>query len=166
VIFLSFNFLSFVQRINFSPAKPTDYSIEVTASEQDLEALKWIDESLPDDSMIATNRLLCLDNVLCGENSGSHLVSAVSRRRLLIEGPRFIPRARTAVGEYQAWALQRARLSVGFINQPSALNSEQLKNYGVSIIYVQKSATTTNSWEPWASIAFENDSAAVLVLNP
>ena len=166
VIFLSFNFLSFVQRINFSPAKPTDYFIELTASEQELEALMWIDESLPDNSVVATNRLLCLDNVLCGENSGSHLVSAVSRRKLLLEGPRFIPRARTAVGEYQAWASLRARISVGFINQPSALFVQQLQNYGVSIIYVQKSATTTNSWEPWASIAFENDSAAVLVLNP
>ena len=166
VIFMSFNFLSFVQRINFSPDKPTDYFIELTASEQELEALRWIDQSLPDDSVLATNRLLCLDNVLCGENSGSHLVSAVSRRKLLLEGPRFIPRARTAVGEYQAWASLRARVSVGFINQPSALFVQQLKNYGVSIIYVQKSATTTNSWEPWASIAFENDSAAVLVLNP
>lgn len=166
VIFMSFNFLSFVQRINFSPAKPTDYFIELTASEQELEALRWIDQSLPDDSVLATNRLLCLDNVLCGENSGSHLVSAVSRRKLLLEGPRFIPRARTAVGEYQAWASLRARVSVGFINQPSALFTQQLKNYGVSIIYVQKSATTTSSWEPWASIAFENDSAAVLVLNP
>ena len=166
VIFFSFNFLSFVQRINFSPAKPTDYFIELTASEQELEALRWIDESVPNDSVVATNRLLCLDNVLCGENSGSHLVSAVSRRKLLLEGPRFIPRARTAVGEYQAWASLRARVSVGFINQPSALFTQQLKNYGVSIIYVQKSATTTSSWEPWASIAFENDSAAVLVLNP
>ena len=166
VIFLSFNFLSFVQRINFSPAKPTDYFIELTASEQELEALRWIDESLPDNSVVATNRLLCLDNVLCGENSASHLVSAVSRRKLLLEGPKFIPRARTAVGEYQAWASLRARISVGFINQPSALFVQQLQNYGVSIIYVQKSATTTNSWEPWASIAFENDSAAVLVLNP
>ena len=166
VIFALFNFLSFVQRINFSPAKPTDHFIELIASEQELEALRWIDQSLPDDSVVATNRSLCLDNVLCGDNSGSHLVSAVSRRKLLLEGPRFIPRARTAVGEYQAWASLRARISVGFINQPSALFTQQLKNYGVSIIYVQKSATTTSSWEPWASIAFENDSAAVLVLNP
>ena len=71
----------------------------------------------------------------------------------------------TLSGTYPEWALSRAKLSLGFVDTPSKLLAEQLANYGVTVIYVQKSATDTTSWEPWASIVYENQSAAVLILN-
>jgi hypothetical protein len=71
----------------------------------------------------------------------------------------------TLSGTYQEWALSRAKLSLGFIDAPSKLLGEQLASYGVTIVYVQKSATQARSWEPWASTVYENQSAAVLILN-
>jgi hypothetical protein len=165
IIFSIANFLTFVQRIDFKLIQIDPQIIEQTASEGELTALNWISHNSKQDVIIATNRSLCEDGLLCEHESSSHLVSAVSRRRVLLEGPYFVPSSRALNGGYEDWASLRAKLSLGFVDIPSKLLAEQLANYGVTVIYVQKSATDTTSWEPWASIVYENQSAAVLILN-
>jgi hypothetical protein len=165
LIFSISNFSIFVQRIDFKLTKIDAQVIEQTTSEDELVALEWISHHSDQDAIVATNRSLCESSPLCVRESSSHLVSAVSQRRILLEGPYFVPSSMTLSGTYQEWALSRAKTSLGFVDTPSKLLAEQLANYGVTVIYVQKSATDTTSWEPWASIVYENQSAAVLILN-
>jgi hypothetical protein len=165
VIFSIANFLTFVQRIDFKLTQIDPQIIEQTASEGELTALNWISHNSKQDVIVATNRSLCEDGLLCEHESSSHLVSAVSRRRVLLEGPYFVPSSRALNGGYEDWASLRARLSIGFVESPSKLLADQLTEYGVTLIYVQKSSSDMKSWEPWATTVYENPSAAVLMLN-
>lgn len=165
LIFSISNFSIFVQRIDFKLTKIDAQVIEQTTSKDELEALAWISHHSDQDAIVATNRSLCESSPLCLRESSSHLVAAVSQRRILLEGPYFVPSSMTLSGTYQEWALSRVKLSLGFIDAPSKLLGEQLASYGVTIVYVQKSATQARSWEPWASTVYENQSAAVLILN-
>ena len=165
IIFSVANFSTFVQKIDFklTPIKPQ--IIEQTASEDELSALNWISRHSKQDVIVATNRSLCEDGPLCEHESSSYLVSAVSRRRVLLEGPYFVPSSMALNGGYEEWASLRAKLSIGFVESPSKLLADQLTEYGVTVIYVHKGSTGMNSWEPWATTVYENPSAAVLMLN-
>jgi len=164
VIFTLATFISFTQRIDFSPTTPTKLEITEIASDGEIEALNWIDKNLPQFVILATNRSLCESSVSCSSQSGSHLVSAVSRRRVLLEGPRFIPSAVFSDGTYQTWALDRATASLEFISAPNQVNARQLVNYGVTDVYVSKNTQLPTIWEPWAKIIFENETSLVLHL--
>jgi hypothetical protein len=164
IIFTFTTFTSFVQRIDLSPASPSDSAVSEIASAGEIEALSWIDKHVPQSVTLATNRSLCESSVSCNSQSGSHLVSAISQRRVLLEGPRFIPSSVSADGIYTPWALKRATASLGFIMMPNRVNTQQLADYGVTYIYVSKTAQTPTTWGPWAEVIFENTTSLVLHL--
>ena len=162
IIFTFATFTSFVQRIDFSPTSPSNSAISEIASAGEIEALSWINTHIPETAILATNRSLCESSVSCSSQSGSHLVSAISHRRVLLEGPRFIPSSVSADGMYTPWALKRATASLGFIMMPNRVNTQQLADYGVTHVYVSKTTQTPTTWEPWAIIIFENETSLVL----
>lgn len=164
VIFAITTFSSFIQRIDFSPPAPGNSVTSEIASDGEIEALGWIDSHLPQSAIIATNRSLCGSSVSCSSQSGSHLVSAVSRRSVLLEGPRFIPSAVSPDGTYTNWARDRAKASLEFISAPDQVNTQQLTDYGVTYVYVSKTTQLPTNWEPWAKIIFENETSLVLHL--
>jgi hypothetical protein len=164
IIFTFTTFTSFVQRIDLSPASPSDSAVSEIASAGEIEALSWIDKHVPQSVTLATNRSLCESSVSCNSQSGSHLVSAISQRRVLLEGPRFIPSSVSADGIYTPWALKRATASLGFIMMPNRVNTQQLADYGVTYVYVSKTAQTPTTWGPWAEVIFENTTSLVLHL--
>ena len=164
VIFTLATFSSFIQRIDFSPPAPSNSVTSEIASAGEIEALSWINKHLPQSAMLATNRSLCDLAVSCSSQSGSHLVSAVSQRSVLLEGPRFIPSAVLPDGTYTSWALDRAKASLEFISTPNQVNTQQLANYGVTDVYVSKTTQLPAIWEPWAKIIFENETSLVLHL--
>ena len=164
VIFTLATFSSFIQRIDFSPASPSESAISEIASADEIEALSWINKHLPQSAMLATNRSLCDLDVSCSSQSGSHLVSAISRRSVLLEGPRFIPSAVSPDGTYTTWARDRAKASLEFISTPDQVNTQQLTDYGVMYVYVSKTTHLPTNWEPWAEIVFENETSVVLHL--
>jgi hypothetical protein len=164
VIFAITTFSSFIQRIDFSPPAPGNSVTSEIASDGEIEALGWIDSHLPQSAIIATNRSLCGSSVSCSSQSGSHLVSAVSRRSVLLEGPRFIPSAVSPDGTYTNWARDRAKASLEFISTPDQVNTQQLTDYGVTYVYVSKTTQLPTNWEPWAKIIFENETSLVLHL--
>jgi hypothetical protein len=164
IIFAFATFTSFVQRIDLSPASPSDSAVSEIASAGEIEALSWIDKHVPQSVTLATNRSLCESSVSCNSQSGSHLVSAISQRRVLLEGPRFIPSSVSADGIYTPWALKRATASLGFIMMPNRVNTQQLADYGVTYVYVSKTTQTPTTWEPWAEVIFENETSLVLHL--
>ena len=165
LIFSIANFLAFAQKIDFKLMRTDSELIEATTAQDELIALSWISSHSPQETIVATNRSLCEWNPQCQYDDSSHLVAAVSRRRVLLEGPYFVHQSRRADGTYQEWASLRAKISLGFVDSPTKQLTKQLASYGVTILYVQKSATQTRSWEPWASTVYENQSAAVLLLN-
>ena len=164
IIFTFATFTSFVQRIDLSPASPSDSTVSEIASAGEIEALSWINRHIPQSVTLATNRSLCESSVSCNSQSGSHLVSAISQRRVLLEGPRFIPSSVSADGMYTSWALKRATASLGFIMMPNRVNTQQLADYGVTHVYVSKTTQTPTTWEPWAEVIFENTTSLVLHL--
>jgi len=164
VIFTFSTFTSFIQRIDFSPASPSESAILDIASADEIETLSWINKHLPQSAILATNRSLCDLDVSCSSQSGSHLVSAVAQRRVLLEGPRFIPSAVLTDGTYATWALDRAKVSLGFVSTPNQLDTQQLSDYGVTDVYVLKTTQLPTTWEPWAKIIFENETSLVLHL--
>ena len=164
IIFTFATFTSFIQRIDLSPASPSDSAVSEIASAGEIEALSWINKHVPQSVTLATNRSLCESSVSCNSQSGSHLVSAISQRRVLLEGPRFIPSSVSADGMYTPWALKRATASLGFIMMPNRVNTQQLADYGVTYVYVSKTTQTPTTWEPWAEVIFENTTSLVLHL--
>ena len=164
VIFTFATFTSFIQRIDFSPPSPSDSAISEIASAGEIEALSWIRNHVPKTAILATNRSLCQSSVSCSSQSGSHLVSAISQRLVLLEGPRFVPSAVTVYGTYTSWALERAGASLGFVSLPSQVNTQQLIDYGVTDVYVSKNTGLPKTWEPWAEVIFENATSLVLHL--
>jgi hypothetical protein len=164
VIFTLATFSSFIQRIDLSPASPSDSAVSEIASAGEIEALGWINKHLPQSAILATNRSLCDLDVSCSSQSGSHLVSAISRRSVLLEGPRFIPSAVSPDGTYTTWARDRAKASLEFISTPDQVNTQQLTENGVTYVYVSKTTQTPTTWEPWAEVVFENETSVVLHL--
>jgi hypothetical protein len=164
VIFAFATFTSFIQRIDFSPPAPSKLMISEIASAGEIEALSWINKHLPQSAILATNRSLCDSSVSCTSQSGSHLVSAISQRRVLLEGPRFVLSAFYSDGVYSPWALDRAKASLGFVSTPNQLNTQQLSDYGVTDVYVSKTTRLPTTWEPWADVIFENTTSLVLHL--
>ena len=164
VIFTLATFSSFIHRIDFSPPAPSNSVTSEIASAGEIEALSWINKHLPQSAILATNRSLCESSVSCTSQSGSHLVSAISQRRVLLEGPRFIPPAVLPDGTYTSWALDRAKASLEFISTPNQVNTQQLADYGVTDVYVSKTTQLPTTWEPWAKIIFENGTSFVLHL--
>ena len=139
---------------------------ESVASTADLKSLDWVRSNVEKEEILATNRFLCNQETPCSFDDSSFLISAVSRRRVLIEGPRFV------IGgmPYPDWAKDRIQKSIDFANSPSEKSWSQLKLFDVGWFYIDTNFVTSDldisnePWSPWATIAYHNSNVYILKL--
>lgn len=146
---------------------PDTYNFtESVASTTDLVALDWVRSNVDEFDILATNRFLCNQDTSCDYDDSSFLISAVSGRRVLIEGPRFVVGGRP----YPDWVRDRISLSVSFANAPTDALFVKLQNFNVRWFYLDTHFINsgidplTNPWERWANVVFQNSNIYVLRL--
>lgn len=185
-IFALVNAFYFVQKIDFSVPYYSQESVANLVPPDESEAMIWLSKNVPIDTVIATNRSLCLDQPHCTDLDGRTLVSALSRRRVLLDGRHTGPFNDDcyAAGElneaikvkslnqiasnvstdgcYQPWELERVNASLNFIHDPNNETLSVLKSFGAEFVYIQKSPGIPLSWEPWGTTVYENNSAIIL----
>ena len=152
--------------LKFSLEKRQYNFTESVASTTDLESLDWLRNIAKPTAVIATNRFLCIQDVPCSFDDSSFLISAVSRRRVLIEGPRFV------IGgmPYPVWVKDRIQVSVDFANSPSYETWLQLRNLDVDWFYLDTNFITSElnpmntPWNEWATVAYHNSNVYILKL--
>lgn len=107
------------------------------------------------DAIIASNMIRISDDY-SGEKT--FLVSAISQRRTVVDGPLFVrnPRPR--------WLSDRVTLVDSFASQPDKSTYGHLKSYGVEYFIVDRRWTDRLSWEPWADLLVSNQHCVVLRL--
>lgn len=140
------------------PANPTDPSL-ITGSTDHLEVLNWVRNSTKADDVIAINRF-CIPGVdYCIMKW--QLVSAISHRRVLLEGGYGSP------GNLQAGEIQdRFNISSQFANSPDVASLKHLCNRGVSwFFYDSYGITPRVEWFPYATVKMSNESVSLLELN-
>jgi len=139
------------------------------APKDEIEALKWLRVNTQRNDVFVTNRMLCKSSFTCDNsdiNTGSsHLISAFSERRVVIEGPRFLaPSPYVNANRYPEWIRKRVADSLQFVDSPSKKNYLTILNYGTSFAYVLKGQTLNRTWTPWASVVYENETVVILKL--
>jgi hypothetical protein len=88
-----------------------------------------------------------------------YLVSAISKRRMLVEG------AREPVLDPGALVDEKISASIEFGQSPSKQSYEFLRNFNTQWFVVDASMSDSNlTWEPYASVEFENDEMKILRL--
>ena len=88
-----------------------------------------------------------------------YLVSAISKRRMLVEGNR------EPVTDPNALINEKIESSVDFGRSPTQKSFEFLKMFGTKWFVVDTAAGPIDStWEPYASIEFKNSEMTVLRL--
>jgi hypothetical protein len=171
---ISFNLMLFCSLIGVSSGIFVFHSIEddkyhlssSVASTTDIESLDWVRSNTEKMEILATNRYLCDQDSPCSFDDSSFLISAISRRRVLIEGPRFVAGYRP----YPDWAKDRVQKSIDFANSPSEKSWSQLKLFGVDWFYLDTNFVTSdldisnNYWSPWATVAYHNSNVYILKL--
>jgi len=145
------------------------------------DVAQWIDAKLPREAVLATNRF-CVkcsgrewferDLALVGDDynfaytetilgGNDFRLTSLSRRRFLIQGPRYLLVNGYPLDE----AAARTRLSLEFANIPSAESRLALSEYGVTHFVVDATLTDNDSWAPWAVEVYRNGRFVVLRLD-
>ena len=146
--------------------KPVEYlSTTEVASNEDVRSLNWLKKFSQSDSIVATNRFLCASAEPCSFDDSSFLISAVARRRVLVEGPRFVIGGRP----YPQWMTDRIALSTRFANKPNDNDLRELKRFGVSWFVVSErflsSGTFVESdWAQFGMIRYHQNGIAIIEL--
>jgi hypothetical protein len=137
------------------------------ATEVDLSSLRWLRANTSPSDIVATNRYLCSESLLCKFDESSFLISAVANRQVLIEGPRFVAGGRP----YPDWIIDRISLSQSFAESPTDESYRRLREFGVSWFFldtrfVNHEATNQPSlWGNWASLEYQNSYVQIWKLN-
>ena len=146
--------------------QPEEYvSTTQVASIEDVSALSWLRVSSPESAIVATNRFLCASTEPCSFDDSSFLISAVARRRVLVEGPRFVIGGRP----YPQWMTDRIALSTRFAERPNDDDLRALKEYGVSWFVVSERFLPTGTlvesdWAKFGIIRYRQDGVAIIEL--
>ena len=146
--------------------QPEEYtSTTEVASVEDVAALTWLRESTPTDAIVATNRFLCPTSEPCSFDDSSFLISAVGRRKVLVEGPRFIIGGRP----YPQWMNDRILLSTRFAESPNITDLEALQRHGVTWIFVSErflpaGTLVESDWTKFGLIRYHRDGVAIIQL--
>jgi hypothetical protein len=143
--------------------QPPDFSFAADiASTSEIDALDWLRTNSPDQAIIATNRTLCRPDEDCDIDESRFLISAFGKRRVLIEGPRFVVGGRP----YPTWVDERISASLNFTELPSLSNARILKHFGVEWFYLLKqdnfSAIKRQALARVGAIRYENTSVLIL----
>ena len=139
---------------------------ETVADTRDIEALAWLRGNSAKLDIVATNRYLCPDSGSCPFDDSSMLISALSQRRVFIEGPRFVVGGRP----YPDWVTRRVEESLAFVINPTSGTLDQLMVSDVDWFYLDKtgpgvSSTTIAEMRSLALAPFENERVIIFKLS-
>lgn len=162
LLFSIFLLFGISHRISAIEAYFNNFSIDkkiepISGSEKRKEALTWLEQNSNENDLVATNRF-CIPNVdPC--NKKWYLVSAISRRRLLIEGFGYgLP-----LGKGVSVASERMINSMEFGRKPNRHLWEYLKSFNVQWFVVDSAAgRVTDTWEPFATVVYQNSEMKIL----
>lgn len=134
-------------------------SVPEPAADNDLDEIaQWLELRTSPLDVLAVNRF-CLEGPGACQNAKFFLVSAYTRRRVLVEGPYY------SLGlSRPAWARERLQLSESFASAPSTQSAARLRRLGVRWFVVSLAYTTRRTWDPWATTAYANSNYALLDL--
>ena len=134
------------------------------------DAMLWLQHSSNRNDLVATNFVAgekVEDFFTYGSFPSSNLaISAISRRRVLVEGD-----SNGNVGLYSKtavppnWLRERIMMSHQFASRPNLKSAKYMKTMRINWFVVDKSKQMPTTWEPYASIAFENSEVIILKLN-
>jgi hypothetical protein len=164
LLFVVFMLIGVFHRTSFAGSYFNSFSnhskIEpISGSENRIDALTWLRNNSHEDDIVATNRY-CIPYVEpCTKKW--YLVAAISRRRLLIEGFGYgLP-----IGKGVSVASERMINSMEFGRKPNKHLWEYLDSFDVKWFVVDAAAgRVTDSWEPFATVVFQNSEMKILKL--
>jgi hypothetical protein len=135
----------------------------------------FISHNTKSDIVLASNNFCCFGdswfnndlalyasgNLVKGESSfggANFLLPAHSKRRFLIQGPRFMG------ANPSAELVKRMHLSLEFANSPTIDDVKKLKEYHVSAFVVNLSLTKMRDWSEFAVTKYSNEKFSLLML--
>jgi len=135
------------------------------------DAMLWLQHNSKQDDLVATNFIAgnkVRDFFTTAKFPSSNLaISAISRRRVLIEGDAW-GNVGLVFNDHQLipnWLNDRLRMSHNFAKRPDAESAEYMRMMNINWFVVDKSKKMPTTWEPYASVAFENSEVIILKLN-
>ena len=141
----------------FNNFTDSEQSEPISGSPDRVAALTWLRNNSDETDIVATNRF-CIPGVEACDMKW-YLVSAISKRRMLVEG------AREPVLDPGALVDEKISASIEFGQSPSKQSYEFLRNFNTQWFVVDASMTNLNlTWEPYASVEFENAEMKILRL--
>ena len=160
-VFLLFGVSHRLSAINtyFNNFSESAHAEPISGSNDRVVALTWLRNISDEDDIIATNRYCIPDEDPCIKKW--YLVSAISRRRVLAEGFGYgLP-----VGDGVTDAIKRSLNSSEFGRKPTQHLWQYLTSSNVKWFVVDSAAgRTTDSWEPFAKVVFQNSEMKILKL--
>ena len=151
------------------------------------DAMLWLQHNSKQDDLVATNFIAgqeIRDFFTTATFPSSNLaISAISRRRVLVEGDSWgnvglvftnvarVPLPIEGEGIFTiqniapTWLNERLRMSHTFAKKPSNESAAYMRQMNINWFVVDKSKQMPTTWEPYASIAFENSEVIILKLN-
>ena len=161
------------------PAKPT-------TSYLFRDSMLWLQHNSNQDDLVATNFIAgeeIRDFFTTATFPSSNLaVSAISRRRVLVEGDSWgnvglvftnvsrVPLPIEGEGIFTlqnvapTWLNERLQMSHQFGRQPTSESVEYMKKMNIDWFVASKAKQMPSTWEPYASVAFENSEVIILKL--
>ena len=154
-----------IGRNNDDPATPT-------TSYLFRDAMLWLQHNSNQDDLVATNFIAgekIRDFFTTAAFPSSNLaISAISRRRVLVEGDSWgnVGIVFTALPNIApTWLNERLLMSHQFGWRPNAETAEYMKKMKIDWFVVSKAKQMPSTWEPYASVAFENSEVIILKLS-
>ena len=135
------------------------------------DAMLWLQHNSNRDDLVATNFIAgneIRDFFTTATFPSSNLaVSAISRRRVLVEGDAWghVGLVFTDQQLVPRWLGERIGMSHTFAKQPDNESAAYMQQMNINWFVVDKSKQLPTTWEPYASIAFENSDVIILKLN-
>ena len=166
------NFYSFSHH-DQPPATSPDL---IQGSIDHVTALTWLRNNSDSNDIIATNRFCIPGLDYC--NPKWTIVSALSRRRMLIEGYSYGQIRNTSIPQDPSlplWAQEagqppesqnRLKFSIEFAEYPTQINADFLISRDVSWVVVDHAAQKSGvrDWSPFGTIAFQNNAITIVLL--
>jgi hypothetical protein len=153
-----------IGRNNDDPAAPT-------TSYLFRDAMLWLQNNSNQDDLVATNFIAgekIRDFFTTAAFPSSNLaISAISRRRVLVEGDSWgnVGIVFTALPNIApTWLNERLLMSHQFGWRPNSETAEYMKKMNIDWFVASKAKQMPSTWEPYASVAFENSEVIILKL--
>ena len=134
--------------------KPIEYSSGWGWTSSHQTAMTWLKAETSLDDVVATNRFCASGEPVNSCFAGSYFVSALSGRRMLVEGHYWTPNYQQSTRP--AFLLDRINASLAFSKNPTDSAWRHLRSYGVTWVVIDKGFPKAKNWEPFGVIKFEN----------